>query len=265
MTRDRSGRDRWTDDRQRGWFSGGGATGASWQRFTGRFGDVDAWPDGGRSANGPGGERPAEPTVLVESDGCELMRLASLALLDEQFHAGDGVVVVGGDGDGATVVAQTSGSVRGLSPAHVGVVDRGGSLRGDRTGPVLTVDTHEDPAALTRAVESCFRELNEAVSGRIHLFVDGVGSGPGESADEVYDRMYELAMGVGTEPGLALFGLDRRTVGAGLCERLPHLFDVQVALRECRGEPEAYWTALTGASDGWQAVRELSFGEPAFA
>lgn len=227
-------------------------------------------PDGGRTDGGHGrvGGR-AQPTVMVSSAENGLARSIPTDILEACRSSGDGVVVLTTRDAPADATARLTSDVEGLAPSDLGVVaatsDAGCANGGDTTASggvaaasVATVGDRPDPSALTEAVEAAFESLD---SDRVHLLVDILAAPADGDVEAVYERVHEVVMAVGAKPGVALVAVDASGFRSSFVERLTHLFDVHVRLREDDGRCEACWTALTTASDGWRTWAEVDVCE----
>lgn len=229
---------------------------------------------------------PPQPTVMVTgSGGCQL-RSVAVELFDERARAADGAVVVTTRESPTTTVRRLTGGPAGFDPDKLAVVDARGSDDDPGVddpgadddldvGQSRHVDPGDDPAAMDEAVTAGLAWLVEADVDRRHFLYDTLATdnrpaGEGTAYDRppggetAYDRAYRIAMTVGAEEGLALFTLDVEGLSADVVERLGHLFDVHVELRERRGGTELRWSGLLGASEEWVGLAEADLGVGGF-
>jgi len=223
-----------------------------------------SWRDGGVEAGGgrtDGGStrRPAEPTVLLSTSECALARTVPTELLADRVRPEDGVVVVTTREAPAAVAGRLESTVDALTAGALSVVSSGTEGEGpSETAGVRQVGSAPDPGALAAAVEAAYDDL---AGGRVHLLVDALAAPAYGSVEPVYRRAHEVAMAVGAEPGLGLFAVDAGGLPASFVDRLAHLVDVHLCLREQAGQPEACWTSLTGTSDGWRPWADVEFAQ----
>lgn len=224
--------------------------------------------DGGRTDGGQRRVRgPAQPTVMVSSGEDGLARSVPTDILAACLGPGDGVVAITTRDAPAEATTRLTSEFDGLESSDVGVVaatsdavsaNGGGRTDSDAAASVATVGDRPDPSALVEAVEDAFESLDNE---RVHLLVDVLAAPANGDVEAVYDRVHEVAMAVGTEPGVALVAVDASGFRQSFVERLTHLFDVHIRLREDEGCCEACWTTLTTASDGWRSWAEVDVCE----
>jgi hypothetical protein len=165
------------------------------------------------------------------------------------------------------LVERLTGEDQAVAPSNLAVVDaRDGPDDGDSSvGWLRVVDPGATPEEIDDAVSEGLAWLGEEGIDRRHFLYDTLAADdrlPDEEA--AYDRAYQVAMTVGAEDGLALFTLDTDALSADTVERLTHLFDVHVELREDAGDTQLRWTGLLGASDGWVGTTEADLGVGGF-
>lgn len=210
---------------------------------------------------------PPQPTVMVTgADGRPLHAVAT-ELFEERTAADDGAVVVTTRESPAALVERLTGDAGALDPSALAVVDaRDAPADGDSSvGWLRVVEPGAAPEALDDAVSAGLAWLADKDVDRRHFLYDVLTADervPDE--DAAYDRAYQIAMTVGAEDGLALFTLNSDTLSGDTVERLTHLFDVHVELREYRGDTQLRWTGLLGASDGWVGAGEADLGVGGF-
>jgi KaiC/GvpD/RAD55 family RecA-like ATPase len=208
-----------------------------------------------------------QPTVMVTGSVGRQLRSVAIELFDQRTRPADGAVAVTTREPPTAVVRRLTAGPDGFQRERIAVVDARGTATDDEpeVGSLIRKDPAADPAALDEATTRSLRWLKEAGVGRRHFLYDTLATGyrlPDE--ETAYDRAHRIAMTVGAEDGLALFTLDDDGLSADVVERLGHLFDVHVELREHEGETELRWTGLLGASEGWVDLSEADLGVGGF-
>lgn len=209
---------------------------------------------------------PPQPTVMVTGSDGRHLRSVATELLQERSAAGDGAVVVTTRESSTALVRRLTTDRAGFDPERLAVVDARTSAADDPAAGLCTaVAADASPATLDDAVTEGLDWLAAGDVERRHVLYDTLERDdwmPDEEA--AYERAYRIAMTVGAEDGLALFALDVEGLSASVVEKLSHLFDVHVALRDDDGDTELQWTGLLGASEGWVPVAEADLGVGGF-
>jgi hypothetical protein len=209
-------------------------------------------PDGGR----PG--RPAEPTVLLSARDDRLSRTIPVELLCERVRPDDAVVAVTLRDAPSAVATRLTERVEAVGSGSLSMVAAVEDTDPGATVVDRSVGRDPEPATLAAAVEAA---VDDRPADRVHLLVDGFTAPADGGVEPVYRRAHEVAMAVGAEPGLGLFTADAVGLSAAFVQRLAHLVDVHVSLREQGGRREACWTSLTDASDGWRRWSDVEFAQ----
>lgn len=206
----------------------------------------------------PGRGRDSQPTVLVTGRQRDLSQQVSLQLFGERAVPGDGVVIATARGDPAVLGRQLAEHVPAFDREGIGLVnccDGGGDGSSPRT---WNVPSPVSFAGVEDAIESARRALDDRGVGRRHFLLDTLTTQFGLTAnpEAVLRHAEGLAMSLGTEAGLAVFTVDPAVVTRGEHERLRHLIDVHVEVRETDDDVELKWTGLVGGSDGWTPLAD---------
>jgi len=202
----------------------------------------------------PGGDRGAEPTVLVSGQSRPLLERVPLQLLAERVGDGDGVVVGGGETN-PSVAAGRLRAASGVAASRLALVD----ATSEAAGSLTRVDDRRwqvpSPVAfghVRSALDLAAGELSDRGADRIHLLF-GALTAQFRLADPdiVCQHAADVVNAVGDGPGLGVFTLRPSTAGEAAFERVRHLVDVHVATRRTERGPEVRWTGLVRDSDGW--------------
>lgn len=206
----------------------------------------------------PGRGRDSQPTVLVAGRQRDLSQQVSLQLFGERARSGDGVVIATALGDPALLGRQLAEHVPAFDRERIALVNccEGGNSRSS-SPTTWDVPTPLSFAGVEDAVESARRALDDRGVGRRHFLLDTLTTQFRLAADpgDVLQHAKELAMSLGSEAGLTVFTVDPAVVTAGEQERLRHLLDVHVEVRDGE-EVELRWTGLVGGSDGWTPLAD---------
>lgn len=206
---------------------------------------------------------PPQPTVMVTGTAGREMRSVAMQLFDGRAAKADGAVVVTTRESPAAVVRRLIGGPGEFDGDQLAVVDASGADDDERpdVGLLECVDPGADPEPVNETVTAGLEWLAAAGVERRHFLYDTLAADDRlQGPEAVYDRAYRIAMTVGAEDGLGLFTLDDDGLSVDVVERLGHLFDVTVEVRERRGETELRWTGLLGASDGWVSLADADLG-----
>lgn len=199
----------------------------------------------------PGRGRDSQPTVLVAGRQRDLSQQVALQLFGERAAPGDGVVIATTRGDPAVLGDQLAEHVPAFDRERIALVNCCGC--GDDSSPTTWhVPTPVSFAGIKDAVESARQALDDRGVRRRHFLLDTLTTQFRLAADpdSVLDHAESLAMALGTEAGLAVFAVDPAVVTDPEQERLRHLLDVHVEVRNV-DDVELRWTGLVGGSDGW--------------
>jgi hypothetical protein len=210
---------------------------------------------------------PPQPTVMVTGRAGRPLYAVATELFERRTTDSDGAVVVTTRESPTAIVDRLTGGDRAVDPSNLAVVDaRDAPEDGDSAvGWLRVVDPGAPAEEIDDAVTAGLAWLGEEEVDRRHFLCDTLAADerlPDEEA--AYDRAYQVAMTVGAEDGLALFTLDTGALSDDTVERLTHLFDVHVELREDAGDTQLRWTGLLGASDGWVGTAEADLGVGGF-
>lgn len=210
---------------------------------------------------------PPQPTVMVTGSVGRQVRSVAMELFGERSTRADGAVVVTTREQPTPVVDRLTCGPAGFDRDRIAIVDARGADdgAGPEVGHLDRVDPGADPGSVNATVTAGLEWLSSAGVERRHFLYDTLATDyrlPG--AEAAYDRAYQIAMTVGAEEGLALFTLDEDGISDDVVERLGHLFDVTVEVRERQGETELRWTGLLGASDGWVCLADTDAGVSGF-
>lgn len=200
----------------------------------------------------PGRGRDSQPTVLVAGRQRDLSQRVALQLFGERARSGDGVVIATARGDPAVLGRQLAEHVPAFDRERIALVNccDGGA---DSTGPrTWNVPSAVSFAGVEGAVRSARQALDDQGVERRHFLLDTFTTQFRLAAEPeaVLRHADGLAMSLGTEAGLAVFTVDPAVVTDGEQERLRHLLDVHVEVRN-DDDVELRWTGLVGGSDGW--------------
>lgn len=205
--------------------------------------------------------RDSQPTMLVSGETRTLLRSIPLQLLDERAQPGDGVVIVTAHEEPASIGRRLAGRVNAFEPDHVALVDCCTKQRSSLRRPTALRWDVPSPVSFSQASEAlrqAFEGLAERGVPRTHVLCDTIVTqfhlAP---ADHVLQHSHDIAMTVGGERGLGVFICDASTVPDRQVERLKHLVDAHVEVRQAGGRSEVRWTGLVGRSDGWVPLADL--------
>lgn len=208
---------------------------------------------------------PPQPTVMVTGRVGRQLRSVAIELFEARSTARGGAVVVTTRESPTAVVRRLTGGPCGFDSSHLAVIDARGVDDELEVGWLRRVEPRSDPGVMDEAVSTALAWLDEAGVERRHFLYDTLATDYRMPDDEAaYDRAYQLAMTLGAEEGLALFTLDVEGLSDDVVEKLGHLFDVHVELRERHGNTELRWTGLLGASEGWVGLGDANLGVGAF-
>lgn len=209
---------------------------------------------------------PPQPTVMVTGSVGRQLRSVAVELFEARARRADGAVVVTTRESPTAMVRRLTGGPDGFDSDRLSVVDARGDVDDvPDVGHLAYLAPEIDPVALDEAVTEGLEWLEAVGVERRHFLYDTLATDyrlPDEAA--AYDRAYRVAMTVGAEEGLALFTLDDDGLSSDVVDRLGHLFDVHVQLREVHGDTELRWIGLLGASDGWVSLRDADLGVGGF-
>lgn len=214
-------------------------------------------------SGGTEGARQAHPTVLV-SGPREAVRAVALATVGSRTAPRDGVVVVASRSTPEEVVDRLTAGTGGVRAERVVVLDRRPAAEG-ATPPGVPVRRLSPPTPtprLAEAVANALADLDGEDVGVRHFLHEALDGGSG--GETPYDRAHDLAMAVGAEDGVGVFGVETGGRPATAVADLAHLFDVHVETRLEDGEVELRWTGLLGETETWVPLGHADLAAGAF-
>lgn len=212
-----------------------------------------ARPDGGIIGGGH-----AEPTVLVSAGDIGLRRSVAVEILTASIRSEDRLIAITAGRPPTKTVQQLPDAVPSLDRSRLAILDES-TGSSDAAALVRQVSPDVDPSNLAQIIEETYETMDSGDSGKTHLSVaDMASTWGGTNLEATYNRAHEVAMTVGRYPGVSLFAIDSSGVPEQFLERLTHLYDVHLRVREENGKREASWTALTSESNGWRALSDVS-------
>lgn len=195
----------------------------------------------------------AEPNVLVTGPAEKTVGDVPRRLLGTVRRDDDGVVLVTTETPGV-VARQRLRRDLGVDDARLGVVDCTPKDRSDSDpGDLLwRVSAPTDFTGAGIAIRECMDALAARGATAVHVLFETLSTLlVSVESEMVFRYAHHLTMRVGSRDGVGLFPVYTNVTTGTDLERLRHLFDAQVEVRQRGGQREVRCSGFEGTPTGW--------------